>query len=75
MKAMGGDIAIGDSTDLLFNGTGFGWAGLFHDSKNFHGRMVAQSWRCDHPTSLINSASTDINKPASALTAWLSWTA
>ncbi len=38
----GGGIAISDSTDLLFNGIGFRWAGLFHDYKNFHGRMVAQ---------------------------------
>jgi len=39
---IGATVALTDSTGLLFYDGGFGWGGLFHDYKSFHGRMVAQ---------------------------------
>lgn len=40
---IGATVALTDSTGLLFYDGGFGWGGLFHDYKNFHGRMVARA--------------------------------
>jgi Gram-negative bacterial TonB protein C-terminal len=39
---IGATVALTDSTGLLFYDGAFGWGGLFHDYKNFHGRMVAR---------------------------------
>jgi hypothetical protein len=36
-----GYIALTDQTGLLLYTGGLGWGGLYHDFKNFHGRMVA----------------------------------
>lgn len=40
---IGATVALTDSTGLLFYDGAFGWGGLFHDYKSFHGRMVAQA--------------------------------
>jgi hypothetical protein len=46
---MGAGIAVTDSTGLLFYGSGFGWTGLYHDYKSFHGRMVARTVSAGSP--------------------------
>ncbi len=40
---IGATVALTDATGLLFYDGAFGWGGEFHDFKNFHGRMVAQT--------------------------------
>jgi hypothetical protein len=42
-KSTGAGISITDSTGLLFYGNGQAWGGLYHDYKDFHGRMVART--------------------------------
>lgn len=46
---IGATIALNDGTGLLFYGGAFGWDGLFHDYRNFHGRMVAQTVSAGSP--------------------------
>ena len=36
-----GYLALNNQTGLLFYTGGPGWGGLYHDFKNFHGRMIA----------------------------------
>jgi hypothetical protein len=38
-----GHLALMDQTGLLFYTGGPGWDGLYHDFKDFHGRMIARS--------------------------------
>jgi len=48
-KGLGAQVAIKDSTGLLFYGGGFGWGGLFEDYKNFHKRIVPRIVKAGTP--------------------------
>lgn len=42
-KGLGAGIELNDNTGLLFTAGGFGFNGLFHDYKGFHGRQIART--------------------------------
>jgi hypothetical protein len=48
-KTMGAGISITDESSLPFTANGFGWDGLFHDYKSFHGRMIARTVASGNP--------------------------